>query len=432
MLVNAPWLAEPSATVSTDIPALPILDAQQARLLHLSAQGLLAAPRRRARQGDVLAAIERMRLLQIDTIHVVARSPYLVLFSRLGDYRPEWLDAALADAAIFECWSHEACFAPASDFALHRSARDTRGHHWSMKHAQRMAREQAEPMQRLVDHVRANGAVKAADFERTQGRASAWWGWKDEKRWLEAAFALGHLMIARRENFHRVYDLPERVIGRVQPDWDREPLPAAEVRQRQIAAAVKALGIARAAWIADYYRSGRRYRDADLDEPVERGELVRVEVDGWDAAGYVHRDLEADLRRAQAGRLRASHTTLLSPFDPVVWDRTRAGELFGFDYRLECYTPAEKRRFGYFVLPILQRGRLVGRLDAKAHRAEGLFEVKSVHLEPDVVPDATLLADLGRALRTCAAWHRTPRIVVRRSDPRDFAKRLRAELAASA
>lgn len=411
---------------------VPILDAQQARLLHLSAPGLLTPPRRRAVPADVPGTIERMGLLQIDTIHVVARSPYLVLFSRLGDYRPEWLDTALAEGAIFECWSHEACYAPVSDFPLHRAALASRGHHWSMKHAVRMARDHAEPMRRLLEHVRANGPVKAADFERTAGPSSAWWGWKDEKRWLEAAFALGELMIARRENFHRVYDLPERVIGRVLPDWAAAPLPAAEVERRQIAAAVKALGIAQAGWIADYYRSARRYRDADLDAAVERGDLERVAVSGWKAAGYVHRDRRDDLARAAAGALRATHTTVLSPFDPVVWDRTRAEAMFGFDYRLECYVPAERRRFGYFVLPILRRGRLVGRLDAKAHRAEEIFEVKSIHLEPAVAVSAALVADLATALKRCAVWHRTPRVSVGRSDPRELARALRARLAGAA
>ncbi len=409
-------------------PDVPILDAQQARLLHLSAQCLLAAPRRRAVAADVVAAIERMALLQIDTIHVVARSPYLVLYSRLGDYRPEWLDAALADGAIFECWSHEACFAPVSDYALHRAARPLRGHHWSMKHALRIARDHAEPMRRLLDQVRATGAVKAADFERTSGRASAWWGWKDEKRWLEAAFALGDLMIARRENFHRVYDLPERVIGRVLPDWNDAPLPAVEVERRQIETAVRALGIAQASWIADYFRSGRRHRDADLDAAVERGVLSRVEVRGWDAPGYVHRDRAEELAKALAGTLRATHTTLLSPFDPVVWDRARAQAMFGFDYRLECYVPAERRRHGYFVLPILRRGRLCGRLDAKAHRGEETFEVKTIHLEPGVTVSDALLADLSAALRRCAAWHRTPRVVIGRSEPRELARLLRSRL----
>ena len=136
------------------------------------------------------------------------------------------------------------------------------------------------------------------------------------------------------------------------------------------------------------------------------------------------------LAQAAAGRLRATHSTLLSPFDPVVWDRARASELFGFDYTLECYTPEPKRRYGYFVLPILVRGRLVGRLDAKAHRRDGVFEVKALYLEDGVVPDEALTADIARAIDDCARWHGTPKVELVRCRPAAFAKPLKAGLAA--
>lgn len=135
-------------------------------------------------------------------------------------------------------------------------------------------------------------------------------------------------------------------------------------------------------------------------------------------------------RRSAAGRLRATHTSLLSPFDPVVWDRGRAAALFGFDYRIECYTPEAKRRYGYFVLPLLHRGRLVGRLDAKAHRREGRFEVKALFLEDGVAADDALASDLATAIRQCADWHATPRITLSRSEPRAFAAPLRRALRA--
>ena len=153
------------------------ISAHQARLLHLAAQGLLARPRRRAKKPDVLAAITRMRVLQIDTINVVARSPYFVLFSRLGAYKPQWLDETLAAGAIFECWAHEACFAPSSDYALHRRHMIERQGHWAMKHAQRMRREQTAAMDRLLAHIREAGAVKTSDFESKQGASTGgWWG----------------------------------------------------------------------------------------------------------------------------------------------------------------------------------------------------------------------------------------------------------------
>jgi uncharacterized protein YcaQ len=196
--------------------------------------------------------------------------------------------------------------------------------------------------------------------------------------------------------------------------------------------AVRALGITQARWIADYFRSGRKHTDADLQGYVDSGELLRVAVRGWDDFGYVHRDHAGLLERARRGSLRATHTTLLSPFDPVVWDRARASAMFGFDYTLECYTPGPKRRYGYFVLPILRRGRLVGRLDAKAHRAQGMFEVKKIFLEPAVKTDESLVTDIAGAIRACADWHETRRVLVRRGDPKTLLKPLRDALAGAA
>ena len=402
---------------------------QQARNLHLAVQGLLVPPRARATRARVLAAIERMRLLQIDTIHVVARSPYLVLFSRLGDYQRHWLDDLLARGAIFECWAHEACFAPMRDYALHRGQFAARSGHWAHKKAARMHREHRAGMDKLLAYITDNGAVKSSDFERTESDKgpAGWWGWKDEKRWLEAWFALGELMIARRENFQRVYDLTARVLAKARVD--ASALTSMDAAREFVLASVRALGLTQARWVADYFRTGKKHKDADLQAFVDSGELIRVDVRGWDVPGYVHRDHVALLRRAQRSALRATHTTLLSPFDPVVWDRARASVMFDFDYTLECYTPGPKRRYGYFVLPILCRGRLVGRLDAKAHRSEGVFEIKALYLESGVDIDHALITDVAHATQASAEWHGTPRVIVRRCDPPSFAKALRKALA---
>lgn len=399
------------------------ISAGQARAVHLAAQGLLHPPRRRARKPDLLATIGRMQLLQIDTISVVARSPYLVLHSRLGDYPLQWLGDLLADGDLFEVWSHEACFAPSEDFILHRSAlEDSR--HWSMRSALRTAGKDRAAMDRLLAHVREHGAVKASDFERTSGTPSAWWGWKDEKRWLEACFALGELMIARRESFQRVYDLPERLIGRRQPDHATRRMSTLEARSDMILRSLLALGVAQARWITDYFRMPRKVSEIELQPLLECGDIVRVEVAGWDHPAYAHCKNTELLSRAGSGRLRATHTALLSPFDPIVWDRQRASVMFGFDYRLECYTPAPKRRYGYFCLPILWRGKLIGRLDAKAHRADGVFEVRSIHLEEHVDPNQRLIDELASMIRAFARWHATPDVRIGRSDPRGFAKLL--------
>ncbi|MEY2115723.1 winged helix-turn-helix domain-containing protein [Rhodanobacter sp. FW106-PBR-R2A-1-13] len=405
-----------------------MLSLAQARALQLSAQGLLQAPRRRPRRDDVVAAVARMRLLQIDTIHVVARSPYLVLHSRLGDYPAAWLDEALAQGRLAECWAHEACFVSAADVAWHRGGHDHRAHHWAHRHAARMHREQRADMDALLQSIRASGPVRAADFSRRAGVAKAgWWEWKPEKRWLEAWFALGELMVARRDNFQRVYDLAENVLARLEPPFDPAFAPsAAQQRERFILDSVRALGVTQAAWVADYFRLKPKVGERELAPLVASGELLAVPVEGWHTPGYVHRDHAATLAQALAGRLRAARTVLLSPFDPLVWDRARAQAMFGFEYTIECYTPAPKRRYGYFVLPILHRGRLIGRLDAKAHRDSGVFEVKAVFLEPGVSPQPALVQAVAAAIADTARWHGTPKIRLGRTSPAALARPLRA------
>jgi uncharacterized protein YcaQ len=372
--------------------------------------------------------VTRMRLLQIDTIHVVARSPYLVLHARLGDYPPEWLEQALAQGELAECWAHEACFVPSGDYALHDAWRHQRGHHWSYRHAARVHQEHRAEMDDLLAHIAREGPVRAADFAREDRGAGGWWAWKPEKRWLEAWFALGELMVARRERFQRVYDLAARVRASWPVAADDGGLATEALRERFILDTVRALGIVPARWIADYYRLKPQVSDRELASLVASGQLLAVAVRGWSVPAYVHADHAPALAKARAGRLRATHTALLSPFDPLVWDRQRAQGMFDFDYALECYTPAPKRRYGYFVLPILHRGALTGRLDAKAHRADGVFEVKALFLEEGVVPGERLVTELARALQDLAHWHGTPTVRVLRSRPAGFAGALRAAL----
>lgn len=401
-----------------------ILSRPAARALHLAAQGLLTPRRAKATKLDVLNGIRAMGALQIDTIHVVARSPYLVLWSRLGDYPTAWLDELLAEGAIFEYWAHEACFLPTEDYRLYRHRMlDPNSMGW--KYSEKWMTENRAAVEALLDHIRCHGPVRSADFARKDGAGGGWWGWKPEKRSLEVLFTAGQLMIARRQNFHRIYDLAERVL----PDWDDSRMPSLAQTQRTLMLkAVYALGVAKASWIGDYFRNGKSRPKPDPESLVDDGALLRAQVDGWREPVYIHPAHSALATAAAQGNLKPSATTLLSPFDPVVWDRKRALELFDFDYRLECYTPAPKRRYGYFTLPILRRGALVGRLDAKAHRQAGIFEVKSLHLEPGVRITPALAADLAASLRRIGAWHATPQVAVVDCDPASFQPMLKAAL----
>ncbi|HBA8065970.1 TPA: winged helix-turn-helix domain-containing protein, partial [Escherichia coli] len=353
--------------------SLPHLSLADARNLHLAAQGLLNKPRRRASLEDIPATISRMSLLQIDTINIVARSPYLVLFSRLGNYPAQWLDESLARGELMEYWAHEACFMPRSNFRLirHRMlAPEKMG--WKYKNAW-MQEHEAEIAQ-LIQHIHDKGPVRSADFEHSRKGASGWWEWKPHKRHLEGLFTAGKVMVIERRNFQRVYDLTHRVM----PDWDdeRDLVSQTEAEIIMLDNSARSLGIFREQWLADYYRLKRPALAAWREARAEQQQIIAVHVEKLGNL-WLHADLLPLLERALAGKLTATHSAVLSPFDPVVWDRKRAEQLFDFSYRLECYTPAPKRQYGYFVLPLLHRGQLVGRMDAKMHRQTGILEVIS-------------------------------------------------------
>jgi uncharacterized protein YcaQ len=406
---------------------LTSLSTTQARALHLAAQGLLSTPTKAATRPALRACIAQMQLLQIDTIHVVSRSPYLVLHARLGDYPPDWLEDALAQGHVFETWAHEACFAPTFDLPMHRTYNAGARKHWGLIFAERSATSHRQQCDQLLTHIREKGPVKSSDFERKDGGGGAWWGWKDEKRWLEALFAQGELMVARRENFHRVYDLTERVAPQL-AGTGVASLKAEQAHVAFIEKAITALGITQARWVNDYFRQKPRLKDSDLNDLVDAGTILRVQVDGWEAPAYVHASNSVLLRKARTDKLQASHTCLLSPFDPVVWDRERASTFFDFDYRLECYTPELQRRYGYFVLPILCRGALIGRLDAKAHRADGVFEVRALYAQEDICWATEQIEDVARAIHRSAEWHKTPVVKITRTQPTNLAAPLRKAL----
>ncbi len=395
-----------------------------ARALQLAAQNLLQAPRKKATKEDVLSTIRQMHVLQIDTIHVVARSPYLVLWSRLGHYEPQWLEALLEEKKLFEYWAHEASFLPIEDYGLYRHRMIDPGS-MGWKYSAKWMQEHRTTINQLVEHIRENGPVRSADFKRTDGKSGGWWGWKPEKRSLEVLFTAGRLMIARRQNFHRVYDLAERIL----PGWDDADMPSmADTHRTLLLKAVQALGIAKSTWIGDYFRTAKSRPTPHPESLVEEGTLLKATVEGWDAPVYIHPAHRELAQAAAEGILKPTVTTLLSPFDPIVWDRQRAQELFDFEYRLECYTPEAKRTYGYFTLPILHRGALVGRLDAKAHRADSVFEVKALYLESGVRITQRLATDLAAALQRCATWHGTEKVKISQCNPRAFGVALKAAL----
>jgi uncharacterized protein YcaQ len=396
---------------------------QTARQVLLAAQGLDRLPDRPARKDDVLSAVRRMGVLQIDTIHIVARSPYLVLWTRLGSYQPNWLDELLAEHALFEYWSHAMCFVPIEDYPLYR--RRMLDNLETERAWIKWGEDRPDVMERVRSRLRENGSVRSVEFETAARRPGGWWNWKDEKTALELLLLTGEVMIARRQNFQRVYTLRQHLL----PEWDDANAPSTEEVRRQLTLrAVGALGVASPGWIADYFRLPKKGMLPQLNSLLEAGLIDRVTVEGFAETAYFLPANRHLLEEAAAGILQSTVTTMLSPFDPLVWDRQRARQLFGFDYTIECYTPAAKRIYGYFTLPILHQGRLVGRLDPKAHRAQGIFEVKSIHIEPGVELSTELVSGLAEALNRLAAWHDTPDLRILSSSPPELKTRLEKTL----
>jgi uncharacterized protein YcaQ len=348
-------------------------------------------------QGHLRRTIDRLSLHQMDSVNVLARAHYLPAFSRLGPYDRSLLDRAawgpMRQRRLFEYWAHEASLLPLELYPLlrWRMARADRGEvGWTSMRV--FASERRAEAEALLDRIRAEGPLAASDFESGKSR-SGWWAWGDTKRALEWLFWAGHLTTrTRRGSFERVYDLTERVIP---SSILALPAPAeADAHRLLVGRAARALGVATASDLRDYFRVKPDAARAAIAELVEEGLLLPVHVAGWSQAAFLHR--QARLPRRIAGQ------ALLAPFDPLIWERSRTERLFGFHYRLEIYTPADRRVHGYYVLPFLLDDRIVGRVDLKADRGGARLLVQRKSFEPDAPADAGERLDAELALM--AQW----------------------------
>ncbi len=373
----------------------------------LASLGLLTPPRRKAGKADVLTAIRQIHNLQIDTISIVARAHQHILWSRLGSYQTKWLDELHSEGQLFEYFSHAVCLLPIEDYPLFRSLMLEKFIGWD--NIRDWGNNNTAILDQILSHIHQNGSVRSSDFESKESRGT-WWDWKVEKVALEHLYYRGDLMIARRESFQRVYDLRERVL----PTWDDTQAPEYSVAVKELTRkAIKALGIASNTWAANYFYLKKAETAAAIEQLLAEGIIFPVSIEGVKGGPFfVHKDNETLLEAALANQLTATHTSILSPFDPLISDRARTKELFDFEYSIECYTPAPKRKYGYFILPILHRGRLIGRLDAKAWRKEGRLQVISLFLEPGISINAGLIKALAKTLRAYASWQGLDSVVI--------------------
>jgi uncharacterized protein YcaQ len=368
---------------------------KDARRIALAAQGFgNSRPAGPIGAARMMAVTKRLAIHQIDSVNVLARAHYLPLFSRLGDYPRDLLDRAAwgRPRRLFEYWAHEASLLP---LELHpllrwRMARAESGEGLWRRLAAYAGERRGHAMD-LLKRIEAEGPLAASDLREEKAR-SGWWEWSDAKTALEWLFWAGYVTTAtRRGSFERVYDLSERVIPAdilALPTPDRE-----EAQRRLIEIAARALGVATSADLRDYFRL-RPEATPRIDELVEEGVLQPVQLEGWRQAAFLHRDAPPPRKTRAAA--------LLVPFDPLIWERSRTERLFGLRYRIEIYTPAEKRVHGYYVLPFLCGERIAARVDLKADRAAGLLRVQAAFAEPGASADAP--QRLAAELERMAAW----------------------------
>ena len=372
------------------------LSALQARRIALAAQGFAdARPRADVTRKHFLKVLDRVGLIQMDSVNVVVRTHYLPAFSRLGTYPQGLLEKESwgRKPSLFEYWGHEASLLPLATQPLlrWRMARARDGELWSG--LARFGRERADYIDTVLRRIEQDGPAVGGDFADGAKGKPGWWEWSDGKRALEWLFWAGLITTKTRRGFERVYDLTERVLPAAIVD---APTPPEEEAHRALLMiAARAMGVATEGDLRDYFRMPVAQTRARLAELVEAGELTAVRVKGWDRPAYLHP--QARLPRKVAA------VALLSPFDNLIWRRERAERLFGVRVKLEIYTPAHKREHGYYVLPFLQNEAITARVDLKADRQAGVLRVQAAHAEPWGAPDAVAPA-LAAELGAMAGW----------------------------
>lgn len=374
------------------------LSVAEARRVAIASQhfiGAGGAPRNAKALAEI---VRRLGVVQIDSVNVLIRSHYLPIFSRRGAYQCGLLEKAAYDQRLlFEYWGHEASFLPIELHPLFRwRMDDARKGVGTWGRLRRYATSHKDLVDAAIKQIRDRGPLGASELTDAGKSKGSWWGWSQGKEILEWLFWIGDVTTARRRNFERLYDLTERVV----PDAVRAlPTPSREDAQRELMLmGARAMGVATARDLRDYYRVPTKDAGPRLLELVEQGKLLPVSVEGWKHQAYLHHEAKVP-RQSQVADVAA----LLSPFDSLIWERQRTERLFDFYYRLEIYTPVHKRLHGYYVLPLLIGDRIGGRIDLKSDRQGGCLQVKGGSLEPGVKP-AGVAAPLKELLTQLAEW----------------------------
>lgn len=404
------------------------------RTLALHAQCLTTPSGDEARptSNTIYEIIEQLCCVQIDTLQMVRRSHYVIVWSRLGNYDVTELDRLVygAERRCFEYWMHAACIIPYTEYRyrlplMHavKQGASERSRLWLEKPGN------AELVKAVRKRIQDEGALRAADFEHDGTQRGSWWNWKPAKGALEYLFNCGELMIADRVNFQRVYDLRERVL----PEWVNQHKPKRdETARHMLELSLRALGACTPSQVSTYTHDLSVTSAKSFITALKReGVFVEVKTelsDGKKHVLLVHRDNMPLLEQAADGSIQARRTTFLNPFDPLFYPRGRDQQLWNFRQVLEAYKPEGTRIWGYFCLPILRNDQLIGRFDPKLERQTGILRLKSLHLEPTVKPSDELIADLAAAMREFMAFHDATDLVIERSQPVALKRRLLAAM----
>jgi len=372
------------------------LTAGEARRIALAAQGFGGSRKTPVTRRQLTQLVDRLGVIQIDSVNVVSRAHYLPAYSRLGAYPRDLLEdiAWSKKRLLFEYWAHEASLLPMSSQPLLRwRMTDALEGVGAWKGIARFLRERRDLVDRALGEITTRGPMSASEFELGTKGTGGWWGWSESKRAVESLFWTGELTTAtRRGTFERVYDLPHRVLPKAIVE---APTPPRDEAQRQILMiAARAMGVATLRDLRDYFRMGAEDTRVRVGELVEAGALQPVTVQGWREPAF----LDPSARRPR----RIEATALLSPFDNLIWFRDRTERMFGVRIRLEIYTPAEKRTHGYYVLPFLEGDAITARVDLKADRKAGVLIVQASHAEPWASSDTP--RRLATELKLMAGW----------------------------
>lgn len=345
----------------------------------------------------ILQIIKKLKMLQLDTINVVERSHYNVLFSRIGNYNKKDIDELLyPNKKLFEQWSHANCLIPTEFYPFYQpQIQKRRNLPINNFRLNALGENPQELLKKVLNRIEREGPLSSKDFTDRLNGYGTWWNRKPSRVALEVLYRKGYLAVQRRENFRIFYDLTNRIMpsNKFQEEHSFEDF----IRWSTISS-LDALGIGTAADIADYYRNKKVETQSMLEKLVNKGTVARIKVNEWKEDGYMlFKDLKI-INELKAGKHCFERLTFLSPFDNLIWSRNRCERLFDFHFRVEIYTPKEKRIYGYYSMPILYVNQIVGIIDPKAHRKKKTLIINAIHLRENFKTDAKFLSKLSQSL----------------------------------